>query len=629
MSSRNRRASLVVILAVAIGGAGCIEREGRPVNPCTQVTVAQAIQVNNVDKVDLLFMIDNSNSMTEEQASLAAEIPNMIEILTTGDFNQDGDVEDAEDFDPVRNLNVGVITSDMGTGGFTVPTCSRSDFGDDGILRTQGRTDMTGCSATYPNILNFQEGGDSTQFARDVTCVANMGTGGCGFEQQLEAILKALSPTAAQPWTRSDFVPVGTPGAPSGLDRPFFRMTNGHGNTENDGFARENSVLAVIPLTDEEDCSAKDPELFNTMSATYTAQLNLRCFSHAEAALHPVGRYVEGLLQLRAREQLLIYAPIVGIPPDLAPAPGDRPDWDRLVGNTDVRDPRMVEMVDPAMPTQLVPSCNTARGIAFPPIRIVRVAQQLQERGAGVTVQSICQESYANALREIIVQIRSALGAACLPRQLNVEADGSVSCDVLAVMPPDASCQAGYEPKVDEDGNPIIEVDDAGAQHAVCVIPQLVPTPENVAAGVAPTGDGWYYDYYTEEGRENCQEGSNPYQRIAFAGNQPSSGVEVRLECFLAVQGTGTDDVQIGTFCDPASTDPATNACGSAMAPEGNTPLTCDPVTRACGVSCGSDADCRSAGLIGYVCDSRPLSEVDPGNTSGDAYNFCVNPTCS
>ncbi|MCZ7678023.1 MAG: hypothetical protein M5U28_04290 [Sandaracinaceae bacterium] len=124
----------------------------------------------------------------------------MIRVLTSGDFNEDGDLDDPEDFRGVRDLHVGVITTDMGTGGFSVPTCSRSDFGDDGILRTQGRTDL-GCAATYPSILTFTtDGGVSPEeFARDVACVSTLGTSGCGFEQPLEAILKALSPTQRSP----------------------------------------------------------------------------------------------------------------------------------------------------------------------------------------------------------------------------------------------------------------------------------------------------------------------------------------------------------------------------------------------------------------------------------------------
>ncbi|HEY8428631.1 MAG TPA: hypothetical protein VIL20_09665, partial [Sandaracinaceae bacterium] len=81
MSSQIGRSVLLTPVVLATIATGCIEREGRPVNPCTQVTVAQNILVTNVDKVDLLFMIDNSNSMAEEQASLAREIPNMIRIL--------------------------------------------------------------------------------------------------------------------------------------------------------------------------------------------------------------------------------------------------------------------------------------------------------------------------------------------------------------------------------------------------------------------------------------------------------------------------------------------------------------------------------------------------------------------
>ncbi|MCZ7683534.1 MAG: hypothetical protein M5U28_34015 [Sandaracinaceae bacterium] len=551
MSPRIWRASLLLpVIVLSLAAAGCIEREGRPVNPCTQVTVADRIEVNNVDKVDLLFMIDNSNSMTEEQVSLAAEIPDMIRILTSGDFDGNPDVVGPEDFDPVRDLNVGVITSDMGTGGFTVPTCARSDFGDDGILRTQGRTDMTGCSATYPNILNFRADSGVTPdaFARDVTCVANMGTGGCGFEQQLEAILKAVTPTGPQTWTRADFVPVGTSGAPHGLHRPFFRMSSPHGNVANDGFVRDNSVLAIIPLTDEEDCSAHDPELFNPSSPTYSGtDLNLRCFAHGEAALHPISRYAQGLLQLRAREQLLIYAPIVGIPVDLAPGAGERPNWDLLVGETSVRDPRMVEQVDPAMPNRLVPSCNTANGIAFPPVRIVRVAQQLSAAGAGVTVQSICQDSFAAALREIIVQIRSALGAACLPRRLNVEADGSVACDVLSVMPGAWTARRATMPSSTTTATPSSRraiAASASSRSSSPPAPRSGPGPRRPATAGTTT---------TTPPRARRTASPAPIRGSASASPacSPSRARRSASSASLAVQGTGTDDIQIGTFCNP------------------------------------------------------------------------------
>ncbi len=489
MSSRTKRARLLlpgIILTLVAGG--CIEREGRPVNPCTQVTVAQTIQVNNVDKVDLLFMVDNSNSMTEEQASLAAEFPDLIQILTSGDFDLDGDLDDEDDFEAVNDLNVGIVTSDMGVlGAPGVPTCGRAAFGDDGVLRTQGRTDIAGCSATYPGILNFRAGSGvtPTAFAQDVSCVANVGIGGCGFEQQLESVLKAVTPRALTNWTSPDFVAIGTPGAPRGLERPFFRMSEPHGDGLNNGFARPNSVLALIPVTDEEDCSAFDGELFNPMSAVYGAtDLNLRCFVHGEQAQHPVERYTNGFLQLRERPGLLIYAPIVGVPLDLAQQDGQPINWDALVSNNpDLRDDRMEERVDPTMMNRLTPSCNVeGRGFAFPPVRIVRVAQQLEAAGAGVTVQSICQESFRGALTEIIRQIKSALGAACLPRPLNVEADGRVDCDVLVLQPEGQPCNeaAGLTPKLDEAMQPITE-----DGRSLCVMEQL--THRRPSAAAAPT----------------------------------------------------------------------------------------------------------------------------------------------
>lgn len=622
---------LVPGLMLALAG-GCIEREGRPVNPCTQVTVSQRIQVTNVDKVDLLFMVDNSNSMGEEQASLAQELPRMVEILTSGDFELDGVFDGPNDFEPVRDLNVGVITSDMGVGGHYVSSCENADFGDDGRLRTQGRTDIAGCDAMYPRFMNYQPGSQTpASFADDVACVARAGLGGCGFEQQLEAILKAITPTTAQSWTSPDFVPIGTPNAPHGLDKPFFRMTSPHGDGHNDGFLREEAVLAIIPVTDEEDCSAANPDLSNPGDPQYSGKdLNLRCFAFPDA-LHPVSRYVHGFIQTRSRPSLLVYAPIVGIPPDLAPGPDERPDYEKLISpDMSRRDPRMWEREDPTDPTRLVPSCNVPdRGIAFPPVRIVQVAEGLQNLGAGVTVQSICQASFENALTEVIRQIKSALGNACLPRPLNVRADGSVSCDVVAKIPMGQTCeQIGATPKRDENDEPVIE-----DGRAICVLTPLVPTEEERMNRVPPDGTGWFYDNYTAEGADNCQVGTEPYQRIAFAGTPPPSGAEVRLECFLAVQrGSGSGNVDIGTFCDPESDSPEENPCSSGQTPEG-AQLSCDPVQRVCGVSCETDVDCRAAGLVGYVCDTRPISEVDPDfngpGASSEPYNYCVNPTCS
>jgi len=371
-------------LALVACGFDSFEVDAGPPVPDAGPSVPDAgIPTPPTDEIDLLFVIDDSGSMTEEQSSFAFELPRLFETLLGRDLD----------------LHVGVVTTDMGSGGYTVPTCARPDFGGDGILRTEGRIDFPGCAATYPRFMASHAGTDPEAFADDVACVALASTNGCGFEQQLEAGLKALSPGAPTGWTGAGYEPP-----------TFFRGTSGHGDLENDGLVRRDSVLAIVVLSDEEDCSARDPELFYLDSPTYGGtDLNLRCIVHPDA-VHPIDRYVDGLLALRRAPSRLVYAPIVGLPTDLEPAPGEPVDWPRLVSeDPSVRDDRMENRVDPAMPSRLQPSCNVpGRGVAFPPVRILQVAEQLERRGAHVAPGSICQESFATPIDSLIHAIVDA-----------------------------------------------------------------------------------------------------------------------------------------------------------------------------------------------------------------------------
>jgi len=346
------------------------------------------------NELDLLVMSDDSGSLVEEQASFTAELPRLMEILGSGDLDGDG----GADFEPF-DIHAAVVTSDMGVGGFTVPTCAEARFGDDGILKTEGRDDLAGCEREYPTFLTFAPDADAEAFARDVACLT-FDTGGCGFEQPLEAVLKALSPSEPTRWTAPGFVP------------PIFAEgTAGHGDGANAGFVRPDSVLAVVMLSDEDDCSARDTEIFDASSRAYRGtDLNLRCFAHADRALHPLPRYIDGLRQLRRDPRRLVIAPIVGFPVEYEPPPGERPDWGGLISEDPaVRDDRMEERVDPSMPSRLQPSCSAPdRGIAMPPVRILRVASQLEVLDARVAIGSICQERYANAFDGLIAHIVAA-----------------------------------------------------------------------------------------------------------------------------------------------------------------------------------------------------------------------------
>lgn len=331
--------------------------------------------------LDVLMMVDGSNSMAEEQASLSAQIPHMARVLATGDLDGDG----VQDFPALRSIHVGSVTPDMGTAGYTVPTCAAADFGDDGLLRTDGNPTMTGCAATYPAYAELRGGATSSQvdtFVEQVQCTAVVGIGGCGFEQPLEATLKAVTDSMST--------------------TTFHAGTSGHADGANAGFLRPDSILATIMMTDENDCSALDGEIFSPTSGTYTADLNLRCHAYP-AALHPMARYVTGLRDTRTDPNDLIFNLIAGIPTDLA---GQAP-------ATINADPRMAEVVDPMMPNRLTPSCNTpGTGLAFPPRRMVDLADSLG--GAG-TIQSICQSDFTPVVDAILREVARRASGSCGP----------------------------------------------------------------------------------------------------------------------------------------------------------------------------------------------------------------------
>ena len=137
-------------------------------------------------------------------------------------------------------------------------------------------------------------------------------------------------------------------------------------------------------------------------------------------------------------------------------------------------------------------------------------------------------------------------------------------------------------------------------------------------------------------------------QRIKFVENlsPPATGSEIRLSCLQTVAfGTGMDtrcdadnnvsnQCFVGQFCDFGADDRCNT--GTSLPQDEGARLTCDPVARTCGVSCENDSDCTTAGLVGFICDTRPNSEAIaegamlPVGALPDAlHNICVNPTCN
>jgi hypothetical protein len=224
-------------------------------------------------QVDLLFMIDDSSSMETGQANLRANLPSFMDVLK----GLPGGLPD---------LHVAVVTSDMGAGdGSSIAGCST--HGDNGGFRYQATGNCTSVGFTDPNATFLVDSGGTfptTNFGnQDLTavfqCISTVGATGCGFEHQLASIARAL-------------------GADGAAAPP-----------QNAGFLRPNAILAIVLLTNEDDCSAPPGSpLFSPTSAQLSSKYgptsNFQCNEFGHKCLVPAGLPNAGTMQPPSR-----YAP--------------------------------------------------------------------------------------------------------------------------------------------------------------------------------------------------------------------------------------------------------------------------------------------------------------------------------
>lgn len=371
------------------------------------------------EKIDLLFMVDNSHTMREEQAALRAQFPRLIERLIQGvDLDGDGTLEYAG----ARDVHLGVVSSDLGLPGLEgqrIEGCI--GLGDEGMLNNAASPEVTGCSQqTFaPRFLSYVDGtSDPAQTATDFACLATLGIDGCGFEQQLESTLKAVWPGDDM---RVTFV-TDTQG--------FGRLGNAGPGFPNGDFIRNDpsdlSLIALVLVTDEEDCSSHRLDHF--VPSASPNGLNTRCYYESlrgdDSNLYSIDRYTQLFRMLRpGNEQLVIFGAIVGVPQELVTP-------DKLAA-VDYDDPaavgafydgilaheRMQYMIDDKGTPEVLEddglqaSCTLgpeAEPIAraYPPRRIVEVAKSFGRNGF---VQSICEDDFVPAIDLIITRIAETL----------------------------------------------------------------------------------------------------------------------------------------------------------------------------------------------------------------------------
>ncbi|MCX5747347.1 MAG: hypothetical protein NT062_33190 [Proteobacteria bacterium] len=260
---------------------------GGPLAACkdTQIVVGGLHEVTSLRAIpnralDILFVVDDSPSMQDEQASLATNFPHMMDVL--GEL--DGGLPD---------VHIGVITSDLGTsGGPAIGSGpgSCAGFGDAGALQGGFLSDVV--------VDGVRVRSYSGELRDAFTQLALVGETGCGFEQHLGALRAALT------------------------------------NPANAGFLRPEANLAVVILADEDDCTA-NADLFAPAGPELGPIDSFRCFARGVVCdgddpttpgaktgcvprssryMDDVQPFVTALLATKADARMIMTAAIVGPP---------------------------------------------------------------------------------------------------------------------------------------------------------------------------------------------------------------------------------------------------------------------------------------------------------------------------
>jgi hypothetical protein len=127
---RHGAAVAAAVFGLGIVAAGCLTRPVEHQDPVTKTNVTIKVPNQAVDKIDMLFDIDNSASMGDKQQYLFQAIPQLITRLVqpncvtdamppvvVGQVGADGmcPAGSKPEFPAVHNMHIGVVTSSLGT----------------------------------------------------------------------------------------------------------------------------------------------------------------------------------------------------------------------------------------------------------------------------------------------------------------------------------------------------------------------------------------------------------------------------------------------------------------------------------------------------------------------------------
>lgn len=499
----------VVLLSLLLGCDSSDRDEEAPT--CLTIAHTGRSAGFGIEKLDLLFVVDTSPSMAQEQAALARELPELMRRLTTGEIPGSDD-----NYSPRRELHVGVISADLGVDGSSAAIAGCTEDGD--AARLQQRSGGAACAENYPAFLSYFAPDRPThpsitqpspaareQLAQDVGCMAQLGSTGCAVSQPLEAALRALGPGGAH----ADF------------------LRNGPVD-----FAE----LQIVLISDRDDCSVNDPALFEEAAQVAPDAIDAVCAQRREL-LHDLNRFADGLRALKpGLEAFVWFSAITGIPADLQ-IPADADPRSNYFLDTAQREAHFAEVLaDPRMQPKrrqdgtLEPVCENQRASATPARRLVQLAQRF---GTQADVRSICDADWSRAVRPIQSQVHDRLNPTleCL-RRFERTPDGLAPCRVRWELPLPAAAPRASPTHCSDlpfltpvAGQPI-----SPEGRELCEVHQLLYRGANDPPELEP-GGGWFYDEFMGSNQRCVCSRPEGCSRILFVPDNPPEGVTVTLQC--------------------------------------------------------------------------------------------------
>jgi len=271
------------------------------------------------------------------------------------------------------SVHIAVVTTDVSAAPYEGGECNGG--GDQGNMVATG-VGCQGPSGAFIRDIALEDGTRDKNYTGQLSdvfsCIANVGIDGCGFEQTLEAMRLALDD-----------------------------------NPNNVGFLRDDALLAIVFITDEDDCSAYDTRIFDRSTAqnSPTSELgslgSFRCFEFGVECDGPSPRLPgvrENCVPRNDSPFLTDVSEFVEFVRSKKPFPDTQIFVAAIAGPTSP-----VEVIDNDGAASLKFSCdNTGLGEAVPPIRLKAFLGSFPGHNSLAT---ICGTDLAAALTQIGVDI--------------------------------------------------------------------------------------------------------------------------------------------------------------------------------------------------------------------------------